>query len=158
MSLADRRISARNLAETLDMTRERVWFIVMCWTWGNSLPNDRVVTSQTISEHSRLWQWRNVDTLVRSRDTRTIYRVEAQRFTSSTKFRTQKSASKVMASVFSDKYRILLVDCLERGATITASHDTPLLDKAVSSSAVSPGQHLLTRGCQYKAVIGWTVF
>lgn len=82
-----------------------------------------------LTAHSRLWQWRNVDTLVRSRDTRTIYRVEAQWFTSSTKFRTHKSASKVMASVFSDKYGILLADCLERGATITASHYTPLLDK-----------------------------
>jgi hypothetical protein len=62
--------------------------------------------------------------------------VEAQWFTSSKKFRKQKSASKVNASVFSDKDMILLVDCMERGATITASHYTPLLDKVKLSTAV----------------------
>lgn len=45
------------------------------------------------------------------------------------KFRTQKSASKMRASVFWDKDGTLLVDYLEKGATITATYYTSLLDK-----------------------------
>jgi hypothetical protein len=37
------------------------------------------------------------------------------------KFKAQKSSSMVLASVFWDKNGILLVDYLEKGATITAS-------------------------------------
>jgi hypothetical protein len=48
--------------------------------------------------------------------------VETQWFTSSKKFQTQKSASKVMASVFWDKDGIPLVDYLKKDATITASY------------------------------------
>jgi hypothetical protein len=36
------------------------------------------------------------------------------------KFKIEKSSSKVLASVFWDKDEILLVDYLEKGATITA--------------------------------------
>jgi hypothetical protein len=38
------------------------------------------------------------------------------------KFKTQKSSSKVLASLFWDKDRILLVDYLEKGATITEKY------------------------------------
>jgi hypothetical protein len=45
------------------------------------------------------------------------------------KFKTQKSLSKVLAPVFRDKDRILLVDYLGKGATITAKYYIALLDK-----------------------------
>jgi hypothetical protein len=45
------------------------------------------------------------------------------------KFKTQKSSSKVLASVFWDKDGILLVDYLENGAIITAEYYVALLDK-----------------------------
>jgi hypothetical protein len=45
------------------------------------------------------------------------------------KFKTQKSSSKVLASVFWDKDGILLVDYLAKGATITAKYCVALLDR-----------------------------
>jgi hypothetical protein len=66
-------------------------------------------------------------------DKRTIYGVETQWFTSCTKFRKQKAASKMMASVFYDKDGILLVDCPEG---MQQSHYTPLLDKVKLSTVV----------------------
>lgn len=143
----------------LKIPRERVGFIVTCWTWENSLPNDRVVASQAIPEH----RWRNtagcdnernVDTLVQSMATEksTEWRHSGSRRPK--KFRKQKSASKMMASVFSEKDGILLVDCLERGATIPL-HISLGQSEAINSSAISPGQRLRTRGCQYTAAVGW---
>jgi hypothetical protein len=85
-----------------------------CGFTGNSgtllTEHDRFLRSTCDNE-------RNLDIFVRSRDKRTIYVVEAQWFTTSTKFRKQKSTSKVMAPVFSDKDGILLVDCLDMGTT-----------------------------------------
>jgi hypothetical protein len=43
--------------------------------------------------------------------------------------KTQKSSSKVLASVFWDKDGILPVDHLEKGATITAEYYVALLDR-----------------------------
>jgi hypothetical protein len=45
------------------------------------------------------------------------------------KFKTQKSSSKVLASLFWDKDGILLADHLENGATITAKYYVALLSK-----------------------------
>jgi hypothetical protein len=45
------------------------------------------------------------------------------------KFKSQKSSSKVLAFLFWDKDGILLVDYLEKGATITAKYHVALLDK-----------------------------
>jgi hypothetical protein len=45
------------------------------------------------------------------------------------KFKTNKSSSKVLASVFWDKDRILPVGYLEKGATITVKYCIALLDK-----------------------------
>jgi hypothetical protein len=45
------------------------------------------------------------------------------------KFKTQKSSSKVLVSVFWDKHVIFLVDNLEKGATITAEYYVALLDE-----------------------------
>jgi Transposase. len=47
-----------------------------------------------------------------------------------------------MASVFWNKYRILLVDCLKKGATITESYYTSLLDN-VKQAMVSKQQRKL---------------
>jgi hypothetical protein len=44
-------------------------------------------------------------------------------------FKTQSSSSKVVASVFWDKCGILLVDCLEKDAVITAKNYVALLDE-----------------------------
>jgi hypothetical protein len=54
-------------------------------------------------------------------------------------FQTQKSASRLMASVFWDKDGILLVDYLEKGEKVTDSYCTALLDK-VKQALVSKQQ------------------
>jgi hypothetical protein len=45
------------------------------------------------------------------------------------KIKTQKSLSRMFASVFWDEDGILLADCLEKGVTITANYRVALLDK-----------------------------
>jgi hypothetical protein len=50
----------------------------------------------------------------------------------SKKFKTQKSSSKVLVSVFWDKDGILLVDYLEKVATIMAENYDALLDNSNS--------------------------
>jgi hypothetical protein len=45
------------------------------------------------------------------------------------KFKTQKSSSRVLASVFCDKDKILLLDCLEKGARMMAKYYVALRDK-----------------------------
>jgi hypothetical protein len=56
----------------------------------------------------------------RSRDQRTIKEMKTSGTPRPEKFKTQKSSSKVFASVVWYRDRILLVDYLEKGATITA--------------------------------------
>jgi len=158
MILADRRISARMLADSGDTSGTcRIYRDVFgvsklsakwpcCGFTGNSWT--------PLKEQSRLWQWKKCGYTCTIHDKRTIYGVEAQWFTSFTNFRKQKSASKMMASVFSEKDGIMLVDCLERGTTIPL-HTSLGQSEAVNSSAISPGQRLLARGCQYTAVVGW---
>jgi len=51
-----------------------------------------------------------------------------------------------MVSVFSHRDRILLVDYLEKGATITDSYYTPLLDK-VKQAMVSKQQESCQKEC-----------
>lgn len=72
---------------------------------------------------------RNMDIFLWPRDKRTIWGVQKQWFTMPKKFQTLKSASKAMASVLWDKDGILLVDCFEKSATITASYYTLPLPK-----------------------------
>jgi histone-lysine N-methyltransferase SETMAR len=55
--------------------------------------------------------------------------MKTQWFPRPQKFKTQKSSSKVLASVLWDRDGILLVDYLEKGATITAKYCIALLDK-----------------------------
>jgi len=157
MLLADRRISARKLAASGDNSgtsgiHRHVFDVTKLsakWPCCGFTGNSRT----PLTEHSRLWQWKKCGYTCTIHDKRT-YGVEGQWFTSSTKFRKQKSVSKMMASVFSEKDGILLVDCLERGATIPL-HTSLGQSEAVNSSAISPGQRFLARGCQYTAVVGW---
>jgi hypothetical protein len=70
-----------------------------------------------------------------------------------------------MASVFWDKDGILLVDYLKKGATITTSYYTFLLDKVKQQwspnggrnchkSVVYPGLCFLTHGCNHTEEVG----
>jgi len=71
--------------------------------------------------------------------------VETQWFTKSIKLQTQNLASKVTVSVFSHRDGILLADYIDKGATITDSYYTPLLDK-VKQAMVSKQQGKLSKG------------
>jgi hypothetical protein len=55
--------------------------------------------------------------------------METQWFPASKVFKTHKSSSKVLVSVFWDKHGILLVDYLEKGAPTTAKYYVALLDE-----------------------------
>jgi hypothetical protein len=76
------------------------------------------------------------------------------------KFKTQKSSSKVLASVFWARGGILLVDYLEKGVTIMAKYFVALLDK-LKKQLVSKCRGKLSKGIlflqdnasPYKAVI-----
>jgi hypothetical protein len=61
------------------------------------------------------------------------------------KFKTQKSSSKVVVSVFWDKDGILPVDYQERGATITAKYYVALLDE-MKQQLVSKRRGKLLKG------------
>jgi histone-lysine N-methyltransferase SETMAR len=60
------------------------------------------------------------------------------------------SASKVMASVAWDKDGILLVDYLKKGATITASYYTPLLDKTEAGACLQMAGQAVTRSVVFQ--------
>jgi hypothetical protein len=61
------------------------------------------------------------------------------------KFKTQKSSSKMLASVFQDKDRILLVHFLEKATTIMAKYYIALLDK-LKLQLVSKRRGKLSKG------------
>ncbi|GFG35425.1 hypothetical protein Cfor_01120 [Coptotermes formosanus] len=153
MILVDRRIAAEKIAEILEISRERVGLII-CHVLvtkklsakctpkclNADLKRYRVVASWAILEHFR-WNTAGFlaelvtmdETWIHLHDPETKEQSEEWRHSGSPcpkKFRTQMSASKVIASVFWDKDGTLLVDYLEKGATITASYYTSLLDKA----------------------------
>jgi hypothetical protein len=71
--------------------------------------------------------------------------VEAHWFTKSIKVTNTKLSLQSAVSVFSHRDGILLVDYLEKGATITDSYYTPLLDK-VNQAMVSKQQGKLSKG------------
>jgi hypothetical protein len=54
--------------------------------------------------------------------------METQWFPRPKKFKTEKSPSNVLASVFWDRDGNLLVDCLVKGATMAAQYHIALLD------------------------------
>jgi hypothetical protein len=82
------------------------------------------------------------------------------------KFKTRKSSSKLLASVFWDKNRILLVDYLEKGAIIMAKYYVALLDKtglqisrqAFEINLVSSRQCCSSQGGHYAPEIGRSSF
>ena len=45
--------------------------------------------------------------------------------------KTQQSAGKVMTSVFWGTHRVIFIDCLEKGRTITGAYYAALLDRLV---------------------------
>jgi hypothetical protein len=144
MNLDDSRISTKKKAQTLAISRERVGCIVheildmrkLSAQWIPKCLNavqkrERALASQAILDQFR---WDPVgllnclltmdETWIHIYDPETKEQSKDWRHSGSPhpkKFKTQKSSSKVLASVFWDKDRILLVDYLERGATIAAS-------------------------------------
>jgi hypothetical protein len=144
MIWANQRISAKKTAQTVEISRECVAFIIhtldirkLSAKWAPKClyeveKHDRIVAaSQEIFEHFR---WTTASLLAQ---TVTMYETwrhlcdpERQknnlrsRNTCPKKFRTQKSASKVMAPCFWDKDGILLAEYLKKGATMTTTHLT----------------------------------
>jgi orotate phosphoribosyltransferase-like protein len=98
MFLDDRGIYFNKIADTLAISRERVGYIIY-------EKHDRVFASEAILD-------RFIHINIRSRDQRAVqeWRRSGPRVQRSSR---QKSSSKVLATVFSDKDCILLVDYLE---------------------------------------------
>jgi hypothetical protein len=69
------------------------------------------------------------------------------------RFKTQKSSSKVLVSVFWDEDGILFVDYLEKDATITAKNYVALLNK-LKQQLVSKRRAKLSKGiCIFKKIL-----
>jgi hypothetical protein len=152
MIMDDRRISAKKIAETLAMSRERVGYIIheildmrnLSAKWVPKFLNadhkrDRVLISQAILDGFRrdpVGFFNHLvtidETWIHICDPETKGQSKEWRhsgFRLPKNFKTQKSSSKVLASVYWDKDGILLVDYLEKGATITEEYYVALLDK-----------------------------
>ena len=140
--LAERRISAKNIAETVEISWECVGFIVhdmldmklpekwvpSVWMWIRSVIvlwlHRRFLSTldrtQQVSWFD-LWQWMNwinlydPETQEQSKEWRNSFSPHPKNF------RHLKTASKVIAYVFWDKDGILLVYYLKKGTTITES-------------------------------------
>jgi hypothetical protein len=69
------------------------------------------------------------------------------------KFKTQKSSSKVLASVFWDKDAILLADCLQKGATFTAKHYVALLGKLKQQLSLYVEASFWKESCFFKTML-----
>jgi histone-lysine N-methyltransferase SETMAR len=149
--LEDRRISAKKIAQIVDISRERVGFIIttildmrkLSAKWvpkclNSDQKKERVQASKAILGHfestpdflARLVT--EDETWLYIYDPETKEQSKEWRHSGSPrpkKFRTQKSAKKVMASVFWDKDGILLVDYLPQGSSITGQYYANLLDQ-----------------------------
>jgi histone-lysine N-methyltransferase SETMAR len=149
--LEDRRISGKMIAQILGISRERVTFIIhnildmrklsakwvpKCLT--SEQKQARVQTSTAVLAHfsdtpdflARLVT--EDETWLHIYDPETKEQSKEWRHSGSPrpkKFRAQKSAKKVMASVFWDKDGILLVDYLPQGCSITGEYYANLLDQ-----------------------------
>jgi hypothetical protein len=75
--------------------------------------------------------------------------METQWFPVSKKFKTQKSSSKVLASVFWDKSGIFLVDYLKKCTTITAKYYVALIDK-LKQQLTSKSRGMLSKGITHQ--------
>ena len=148
--LSDRRISAKKVAETLGISRERVSVIIhdhlnmqkLSAKWVPRCLNadekrKRVESSRLILRHfqqssdSFLSRIVTVDeTWLFHYDPETKQQSMQWRHSGSPKpkkFKTQRSAGKVMATVFWDKDGILMIDYLQRGNTINSDYYCDLL-------------------------------
>jgi len=148
--LEDRRISAKYIAEQLDISRERVWAIIhedldmkkLSAKWVPKCLN----ADQKRQRCSRLGNFWNFfrrdpnDFLSRlvTMDETWLYHYDLETKQQSVKcrhsgsprpkkFRVQKSAGKVLALIFWDQDSILLIDYLPKGQTINAEYYSFLL-------------------------------
>ena len=152
MILEDRRISANVIAETLGISRERVGHIIhnildmrkLSAKWVPKCLNAdqkriRVTTSKAILDRFAAgmadFMARLVtmdETWLHHYDPQTKQQSMEWRHSGSPrpkKFRAQKSAGKVLASVFWDKDGVLLIKYLPKGRTINAEYYMSLLDE-----------------------------
>jgi len=148
--LKDRRISAKSIAEQLGISRERVGSIIhedmdmrkLSTKWVPKCLNvDQKCQRCQSSEQLLEFFWRDPnDFLSRlvTMDETWLYHYDPEtkqqwmgwRHSGSArpkKFQVQKSAGKVLASIFWDKDGILLIDCLPKGQTINAEYYSSLL-------------------------------
>jgi hypothetical protein len=156
MVLDDRRVSTKNIAETLairiprnsrlyysrDFVHEKALSQMGSQMSQCCQKRDRLLVSQAILDRFRLdpvgFFNRLVsmdETWIHIHDPETKERSKAWRHSDSLspkKFKTQKSSSKMLASVFWDKARILFVDYLEKAATIAAKYVGKLKQRLVS--------------------------
>ena len=152
MIISDRRISAKMISETLQMSRERVSHVIynvldmrkLSAKWVPKCLNadqkrERVTASKAILDqfkaNSQHFLSRIVtmdETWLHHYDPETKEQSKEWRHRGEPrpkKFRTQKSAGKVMASVFWDKEGIIMIDYLQKGKTINADYYTSLFDQ-----------------------------
>ncbi|XP_042310079.1 uncharacterized protein LOC121923591 [Sceloporus undulatus] len=148
--LADQRISAKTIAETLDISRERIGFIIheqlsmqkLLAKWVPKCLNDdqkrnRVDTSKLILQHFEQSSDNFLEQLVTVDETwlhhyglETKQQFLQWRHSDSPwrkKFKTQRSAGKVMAIVFWDKEGILMTNCVQKNQTMNAEYYSNLL-------------------------------
>lgn len=142
--LADRRISAKRIAETLHISRERVGFIIheqlgmqkLSAKWVPKCLNadqkrHRVDTSKMILQHFQRSSDGFLERLLIADETWLHhYDPEIPQQSDSPrpkKMKIQKSVGKVMATVFWDKDGILMTDYLQKGQTLNADYYCNLL-------------------------------
>lgn len=166
--LQDRRISAKLIAEILDISRERVSHIIhdildmrkLSAKWipkclSADQKRNRVDASQVILDRFKagtedfLARLVTMDeTWLHHYDPETKQQSMEWRHKGSPrpqKFKVQKSAGKVLASVFWDKDGVILIDYLPKGCTINAQYYMSLLDK-LKEALKQKRRGKLTRG------------
>lgn len=150
--LEDRRISAKNVAETVGISKERILHIIhnilnmhkLSAKWVPKCLNadqkrSRVISSKAILKRFRAGEQEFLARLVTMDETWLHHydptsKQQAMEWRHSgsprpQKFRVQRSAGKVMASVFWDKDGVLLINYLPKGQSINAQYYTSLLDE-----------------------------
>jgi hypothetical protein len=145
--LDDQRISVKKIAETLAISQESVGYIIheildmrkLSAKWVPKClsavrKRDQVLASQAILDPIRrdpVGFFNHFITMdeIWIQKPKNNPRNGDSGFPCPKTFKTQKSSSKEMASVFWDKNGILLVDHLKKSATITAKYYVALLDK-----------------------------
>ena len=148
--LEDRRISAKSIAEQLGISREWVGSIIhkdldmrklsAKWVPKSLNADQKRQRCQSPEETLEFFRRHPNDFLSRlvSMDETWLYHYDPEtkqqsmewRHSGSSlpkKFRVQKSAGKVLSSIFWDQDGILLIDCLPKGQTINAEYYSSLL-------------------------------